>query len=188
MSNQAQFAGLDDIQSMDDDVVICRIQLPGLAPPQQPPLPATLSEEQKAAMLTVYKAERDAWEAQYLKRFRLGVLAYSEYNDIYAGVPDAVVPTKVEGGKRVPWPEAPSYGPAKVAVEDERRRRLMAASLEKGGMTIPGDDLEAKAKWLAERSTAVIAALLLGFTQAHHGMGGRLEALSDGFHGVSDST
>ena len=153
MAEQAQFAGLEDLEAMDGAVVACRITLPD----------------------------------GKIKRFKLGVLSYSDYNEIVLDVPEPTPPTRVVAGARVPWPDAPSMKTARATTQGERQRRLLAASLEAGGMTLPGNDLAAKADWVNARGTAIVSALLIGFTQAHHGLGGRLESLSETFLSLPDS-
>lgn len=121
------------------------------------------------------------------KVYRLGHLGYVAYNEIIATVPPPAVPTHVVLGKREPNEADPDYRVKLASAVEKRRLLLLTASLEQGGMVIPGDTLEAKAQRIGRYPTAIIGALLMGFTQAHHGLAGRLEQLADTFLGVPDT-
>ena len=151
MTEQVQFAGLEDLEAMDGDVMVCKIVMPD----------------------------------GKVKRFRLGVLGYAEYNEIIASVPEPAPPTHIVMGKREPNRDDPDYRAKRTAAEDTRRMRLLARSLAKGGLAVKGDTLAAQGEWMAQRATNVTVALLQGFTQAHHGLTGRLEQLADTFQPVS---
>jgi hypothetical protein len=152
MSN-VEFAGFEDIDGLTDDVMVCRIEFPAAK-----------------------------GKAPKVQRYKLGILSYSEYNEIVLSVLDPVVPTtRFDGEKKVANPDDVKYKAARAAAEEERRLRLLAASLEKGGMVIPGDILGDKAATLAERPANIISALTVAFTQAHHGLGRRLESLAESF-------
>lgn len=122
-----------------------------------------------------------------VKRFKLGHLTYCEYNEIALSVSEPEIPTRVVNGKRVDWPESPAYANARSLAQDERRRRLLVASLEKAGLVIPGGDAKGKADNLSRYSTIIIAGLLLGFARAHTGIGGQIEKLADTFQPLSNS-
>lgn len=93
-------------------------------------------------------------------RFRLGHIGYSEWNEIGAAVPSPKAPTKVLAGKRVTDAENPAYARARLEADDERMLRRLARALERGGMPLPGETLEAKAAALRDRDTGLVNALL----------------------------
>jgi len=174
MTEQVTFAGLEDLEAMDDDVTVCAVIKPG----QPKPMPV---KDQDAA---AYQALLAAWEKAHVRRYRLGHLGNAEYNDIVASVPGPVPPTQVVMGKREADKEDPGYKMKLWAVEERRRLLLLARSLEKGGMTIPGDALADKANWLSRRPTNIIGALETAFAQAHHNLNWRLESQAAAFQPV----
>lgn len=121
------------------------------------------------------------------QRFRLGILGYSEYNEIGLEVLDPTVPATRYNQRtdtKEANPDDVSYRAALAKANDERRVRRLAQSLEYGGLTLPGATLADKARALKALHSNVITALLVGFQQAHFNVEGALEKRADTFHGL----
>ena len=124
-----------------------------------------------------------------VQRFTLGVLSYAEYNEIIAANPTPSVPRKFskDAGGFIEMDDDKKYQADQIAVQNARQLQLLAASALKGGYTLKGSNLKEQAEWFKARATSVVSALLVVFMQAHHGMGGRLEAQAAAFQRLPDA-
>lgn len=117
-------------------------------------------------------------------RYELGVLTFHEWNEIVLSVQEPPIPRskRGEGGEMVPNPDDVTYKAAFVKVDEERRLRLLARSLELGGLGIPGASLLEKADALRDANVAHLTALWTFLKKVCQGGRADIEHRAETFH------